>query len=146
MLPQSLNEGHACKSLFCMLEVPFAFFDRTSNCHSITMALMWHAGRLVVEVFEDQAPLAARHLINRCREGTTDTLQLTYVHRLLPDMAMFFGTSHGCAALALSALQLAACTSATQASSIAALCQDTHRSSRHRLLHQNTYLHKLSKI
>ncbi|BDA45262.1 probable peptidyl-prolyl cis-trans isomerase E [Coccomyxa sp. Obi] len=52
-------------------------------------------GRLVVEVFEDQAPLAARHLINRCREGTTDTLQLTSVHRLLPDMAMFFGTSRG---------------------------------------------------
>lgn len=58
----------------------------------------------MVEVFEDQAPLAARHLINRCREGTTDTLQLTYVHRLLPDMAMFFGTSLGCAPLGLSAL------------------------------------------
>ncbi len=52
-----------------------------------------------MEVFEDQAPLAARHLINRCREGTTDTLQHTYVHRLLPDMAMFFGTSRGCAQL-----------------------------------------------
>ncbi|KAK9901375.1 hypothetical protein WJX75_009164 [Coccomyxa subellipsoidea] len=52
-------------------------------------------GRVVVEVFEDQAPLAARHLINRCREGTTDTLQHTDVHRLLPDMAMFFGTSRG---------------------------------------------------
>lgn len=59
------------------------------------------AGRVVVEVFEDQAPLAARHLINRCREGTTDTLQHTDVHRLLPDMAMFFGTSRGCAQLSL---------------------------------------------
>jgi cyclophilin family peptidyl-prolyl cis-trans isomerase len=56
------------------------------------------AGRVVVEVFEDQAPLATRHLINRCREGTTDSLQDTYVHRMLPDLAIFFGTSRGWAA------------------------------------------------
>ncbi len=87
--------------------------------------LEWHAGRLVVEVFEDQAPLAARHIINRCREGTTDTLQLTYVHRLLPDMAMFFGTSHGCAALALSARQWTPCTKANQAFFIAAMARES---------------------
>lgn len=88
------------------------------------MLLEWHAGRLVVEVFEDQAPLAARHIINRCREGTTDTLQITYVHRLLPDMAMFFGTSHGCAVLGLLAGQLTPCTSANQASFNAAMAQE----------------------
>lgn len=56
------------------------------------------AGRLVVEVFEDRAPLAARHLLNRCREGTTDALKSVAVHRLLPDSAIFLGTSNGCAA------------------------------------------------
>ncbi|EIE20043.1 cyclophilin-like protein [Coccomyxa subellipsoidea C-169] len=66
---------------------PHVFIEVTQGSENL--------GRIIVEVFEDQAPLAARHLINRCREGTTDTLQHTYVHRLLPDMAMFFGTSRG---------------------------------------------------
>lgn len=52
-------------------------------------------GRLVIEVFEDKAPLAARHLLNRCREGTTDALKGVIVHRLLPDSAIFLGTSNG---------------------------------------------------
>ena len=51
----------------------------------------------MVEVFEDRAPLAARHLLNRCREGTTDALKSVVVHRLLPDSAIFLGTSNGCA-------------------------------------------------
>ncbi len=51
----------------------------------------------MVEVFEDRAPLAARHLLNRCREGTTDALKSVTVHRLLPDSAIFLGTSNGLA-------------------------------------------------
>ena len=49
----------------------------------------------MIEVFEDRAPLAARHLLNRCREGTTDALKSVIVHRLLPDAAIFLGTSNG---------------------------------------------------
>lgn len=49
----------------------------------------------MIEVFEDKAPLAARHLLNRCREGTTDALKGVIVHRLLPDSAIFLGTSNG---------------------------------------------------
>ncbi|KAK9819272.1 hypothetical protein WJX81_003438 [Elliptochloris bilobata] len=52
-------------------------------------------GRLLVEVFEDAAPLAARHFLNRCREGSSEGLQGTCVHRLLPDLGLFFGTSRG---------------------------------------------------
>ncbi len=55
------------------------------------------AGRLLVEVFEDAAPLAARFFLNRCREGSSEALQGTCVHRLQPEMAFFFGKSRGCA-------------------------------------------------
>ena len=58
----------------------------------------------MVEVFEDRAPLAARHLLNRCREGTTDTLKSVTVHRLLPDSAIFLGTSNGYAGPLLESL------------------------------------------
>jgi hypothetical protein len=54
------------------------------------------AGRLLVEVFEDAAPLAARFFLNRCREGSSEALQGTCVHRLQPEMAFFFGKSRGC--------------------------------------------------
>lgn len=47
----------------------------------------------MLEVFEDQAPLAARQLLNRCREGTRETLHNTHVHRLITDQGMFFGKS-----------------------------------------------------
>ena len=57
---------------------------------------LWRAGRLVLEVFEDQAPLAARQLLNRCREGTRETLHNTHVHRLITDQGIFFGRTHGC--------------------------------------------------
>ena len=49
----------------------------------------------MLEVFEDQAPLAARQLLNRCREGMRETLHNTHVHRLITDQGMFFGKSHG---------------------------------------------------
>jgi cyclophilin family peptidyl-prolyl cis-trans isomerase len=51
---------------------------------------------MVLEVFEDEAPLAARQLLNRFREGTRETVQGTHVHRLIEDMGIFFGTSRGC--------------------------------------------------
>ncbi len=50
----------------------------------------------MLEVFEDQAPLAARQLLNRCREGTRETLHNTHVHRLITDQGIFFGKSPGC--------------------------------------------------
>lgn len=56
-------------------------------------------GRLLVEVFEDAAPLATRRFLNRCREGSSEALQGTCVHRLVPDQGLFFGTSRGCATL-----------------------------------------------
>ena len=50
-----------------------------------------------MEVFEDAAPLATRRFLNRCREGSSEALQGTCVHRLVPDQGLFFGTSRGCA-------------------------------------------------
>ena len=52
-----------------------------------------------MEVFEDAAPLATRRFLNRCREGSSEALQGTCVHRLVPDQGLFFGTSRGCATL-----------------------------------------------
>lgn len=64
------------------------------------------AGRLLVEVFEDAAPLAARHFLNRCREGSSEGLQGTCLHRLVPDLGFFFGTSRGCGAAGADSPQL----------------------------------------
>ena len=58
-------------------------------------------GRMVLEVFQDEAPLAAQQLLNRFREGTRETVQNTHVHRLIEDLGVFFGTSQGCAALSM---------------------------------------------
>lgn len=66
-------------------------------------------GRLLVEVFEDAAPLAARHFLNRCREGSSEGLQGTCLHRLVPDLGFFFGTSRGCGAAGADSPQLFAC-------------------------------------
>jgi hypothetical protein len=64
----------------------FAFLTEFSDCCS---------GRLVIEVFEDQVPLAARWFMNRCREGMADSLQGTKVHRLIPEQALFAGVTRG---------------------------------------------------
>jgi hypothetical protein len=53
------------------------------------------SGRLVIEVFEDQVPLAARWFMNRCREGMANSLQGTKVHRLIPEQALFAGVTRG---------------------------------------------------
>ena len=55
----------------------------------------WLAGRLVVEIFEDQLPTTARHLMNRCREGMEGTFKGTVIHKLVPDLAAFGGLSRG---------------------------------------------------
>eukprot|EP00884_Botryococcus_braunii_P012448 jgi/Botrbrau1/21203/Bobra.39_2s0006.1 len=52
-------------------------------------------GRLVIEVFEDHIPLAARWFLNRAREGMTDCFHNTRVHRLVPDQAVFAGLTSG---------------------------------------------------
>lgn len=62
-----------------------------------------------MEVFEDAAPLATRRLLNRCREGSSEALQGTCVHRLVPDQGLFFGTSRGFAALQRSGVPLPCC-------------------------------------
>lgn len=53
------------------------------------------AGRLVVEIFEDQLPTTCRHLMNRCREGMEDTFKNTVIHKIIPDLAAFGGQSRG---------------------------------------------------
>ena len=53
------------------------------------------AGRLVIEIFEDQLPTTARHLMNRCREGMEDSFKNTTIHKLVPDLAAFGGLSKG---------------------------------------------------
>lgn len=53
------------------------------------------AGRLVVEIFEDQLPTTCRHLMNRCREGMEDTFKNTVIHKIVPDLAAFGGQSRG---------------------------------------------------
>lgn len=52
-------------------------------------------GRVLIEVFEDRVPLAARYFLNRCREGTSDSFQGAKVHRLVPELGVFGGLSKG---------------------------------------------------
>ena len=55
-----------------------------------------HAGRLLVEVFEDRIPLAARQLLNRCRAGSDGCFQGSTVPKLLPHLGVFIvGTRYG---------------------------------------------------
>lgn len=49
------------------------------------------AGRLVIELFEDVAPAAARHLLNRCTPGAGASLQGTLFHKLLAGFGLFGG-------------------------------------------------------
>ncbi len=55
-------------------------------------------GRVVVEVFIDMVPLAARTFVNRCRPGSTGSFQGTSVHRALRGLAVYTGLSNKCAA------------------------------------------------
>ncbi|KAF6253324.1 hypothetical protein COO60DRAFT_1643255 [Scenedesmus sp. NREL 46B-D3] len=52
-----------------------------------------NVGRLVVEMFEDMAPAAARHLINRVQPGSSASLLNSTVHKLLPYYALYGGRS-----------------------------------------------------
>lgn len=55
------------------------------------------AGRLVVELFEDVAPAAARHLLTRCTPGAGASVQGTLFHKLLPGYGLFGGKSSAAA-------------------------------------------------
>lgn len=98
---------------------------RNRQCAAAAHARAWKAaicsccghctGRLLVEVFEDAAPLATRRFLNRCREGSSEALQGTCVHRLVPDQGLFFGTSRGCATLQQPQAALPYCTAAYKA-------------------------------
>lgn len=50
-----------------------------------------HAGRLVVELFEDVAPAAARHLLTRCTQGSGASVQGSLFHKLLAGYGLFGG-------------------------------------------------------
>ncbi|PSC70113.1 peptidyl-prolyl cis-trans isomerase H isoform A [Micractinium conductrix] len=50
-------------------------------------------GRLVVELFDDVAPVAVTHFRNRCSEGASDSFKGTAIHRLVKDMAAVGGRS-----------------------------------------------------
>lgn len=50
-------------------------------------------GRMVIELFDDIAPVAVQHFKNRCSEGASDTFKGTAIHRVVKDMAAFGGKS-----------------------------------------------------
>lgn len=55
------------------------------------------AGRVIVEVFLDLVPLAARAYLNRCRAGASGSLQGTAVHKTMPGLGVYAGISRKCA-------------------------------------------------
>ncbi|KAI3425174.1 hypothetical protein D9Q98_008944 [Chlorella vulgaris] len=50
-------------------------------------------GRMVIELYDDIAPVAVQHFKNRCSEGASDTFKGTAIHRLVKDMGAFGGKS-----------------------------------------------------
>mmetsp|Transcript_3575 Transcript_3575/g.10397 ORF Transcript_3575/g.10397 Transcript_3575/m.10397 type:complete len:305 (+) Transcript_3575:238-1152(+) len=50
-------------------------------------------GRVVFEVFADVTPLPARAFVNRCRAGSSATVNGTTVHRVMPLLGIYFGNS-----------------------------------------------------
>ncbi|WIA22889.1 hypothetical protein OEZ86_009830 [Tetradesmus obliquus] len=64
---------------------PHIFLDLSVDNRSV--------GRLVVEMFEDVAPAAARHLINRVQQGASASLHNCKFHKLLPYYALYGGKS-----------------------------------------------------
>ena len=65
--------------------------------HAAMQSLGLYAGRLLVEVFEDRIPLAARQLLNRCRAGSDGCFQGSTVPKLLPHLGVFIsGTRYNC--------------------------------------------------
>lgn len=72
-----------------------AYFHTTSNVtvsySLLSCSIRVHTGRLVIELFEDVAPAAARHLLTRCSQGSAASVQGTMFHKLLPGYALFGG-------------------------------------------------------
>ena len=50
-------------------------------------------GRIVIELFDDIAPVAVSHFRNRCSEGASDTFKGTVIYKVLREQAMFGGKS-----------------------------------------------------
>lgn len=50
-------------------------------------------GRLIIELFDDIAPVAVLHFRNRCSEGASDSFKGTAIHKLVKDMGAFGGLS-----------------------------------------------------
>lgn len=48
-------------------------------------------GRVVIELFDDVAPAAARHLLTRCTPGSAASVQGTLFHKLFAGFALFGG-------------------------------------------------------
>ncbi len=64
---------------------PYVFFDFQINKQP--------AGRVVIELFDDVAPVAVAHFRNRCSEGASDTFKGTPIHKVLREQAIFGGRS-----------------------------------------------------
>ncbi|GAB4816059.1 hypothetical protein N2152v2_003105 [Parachlorella kessleri] len=65
---------------------PYVFFDFHVNKNP--------AGRIVIELFDDIAPVAVSHFRNRCSEGASDTFKGTAIYKVLREQAIFGGKSN----------------------------------------------------
>jgi hypothetical protein len=63
----------------------------TSRCTMSWALSCLHTGRLVIEIFEDAAPAAARHLLNRFMHGSAASVSGAPFHKLLPGYALYGG-------------------------------------------------------
>ena len=61
-------------------------YPAPSLCHA--------AGRVVIELFDDIAPVAVSHFRNRCSEGASDTFKGTVIYKVLREQAIFGGKSN----------------------------------------------------
>lgn len=51
------------------------------------------AGRVVIELFDDVAPVTVAAFRNRCSEGASDTFRGTQVFKLIRDLGLWGGRS-----------------------------------------------------
>ena len=79
------------------MELPGSEEDAMSRSAVGKLCFTMCVGRVVVEVFIDMVPLAARTFVNRCRPGSTGSFQGTAVHKSLRGLAVYTGVSNKCA-------------------------------------------------
>lgn len=68
--------------------------ERSTQRHHVFMDIAVNGqvrGRLVIELFDDIAPVAAMAFRNRCSEGASDTFKGTAIHKIVRDMGAFGG-------------------------------------------------------